>query len=26
VERDIGRCWMWEHRADMDEAEGCCIE
>jgi len=17
---------MWEHRADMDEAEGCCIE
>ena len=19
-------CWMWVHRADMDEAEGCCIE
>jgi hypothetical protein len=21
-----GICWMWEHRADMNEAEGCCIE
>jgi hypothetical protein len=20
------KCWMWEHRADMNEAEGCCIE
>ena len=20
------RCWMWEHRADRKEAEGCCIE
>jgi len=19
-------CWMWEHRADIKEAEGCCIE
>ncbi|KAF2027642.1 hypothetical protein EK21DRAFT_91299 [Setomelanomma holmii] len=19
-------CWMWEHRAGMNEAEGCCIE
>ena len=19
-------CWMWEHRADRKEAEGCCIE
>jgi hypothetical protein len=19
-------CWMWEHRADMNEAEGCCIK
>jgi len=19
-------CWMWEHRADTNEAEGCCIE
>ena len=19
-------CWMWEHRADPKEAEGCCIE
>jgi hypothetical protein len=19
-------CWMWEHRTDMKEAEGCCIE
>jgi len=19
-------CWMWEHRADKKEAEGCCIE
>jgi len=21
-----GLCWMWEHRADKKEAEGCCIE
>ena len=19
-------CWMWEHMADTNEAEGCCIE
>jgi hypothetical protein len=19
-------CWLWEHRADIDEAERCCIE
>ena len=21
-----GCCWMWEHRADRKEAEGCCIK
>jgi len=23
---DESICWMWEHRADRKEAEGCCIE
>jgi len=22
----VDKCWMWEHRADRKEAEGCCIE
>jgi len=23
---DDAQCWMWEHRADRKEAEGCCIK
>ena len=26
VRHGYADCWMWEHRADRKEAEGCCIE